>query len=233
MVLLVVISLGGGYLAYPYFNAPDPEEVSRITSSQRKYPTSLDRPGDSGITDSPDSGPSSTPPSATQKAEEKFNQNRIDKKRSMRVSDDNHDEEDLSGTRSQNNGLGSQTFRAGSERDFSNYKLSKKTHPLSLSPRDPRLLLIKGFYEGFYDSSTVDLEIGGSESSIQFVNNSVPNEEMSFSAPNETFFTNVHDNGNLLMIEKGKSKLYIDLQSWPTLKLMMGTKTEVLLRKTR
>lgn len=238
VIFLILLATFAGYLTYPYLNSD--RDISKVKSSitaGRKYPSGPTTESDykPGAIEEKERPESKTPPAQTVGQLAVRNDQALDSDSAseQKRSENTEGNSSPSKSSSRNYHFSGPTFRAGTERDFTTYKLKKTDHKIDLSSRDPRLLLIKGFYEGFFDRSTVDLEIGGSESSIQFVDDSSINEELSFSAPNEEFFANVHDNGNLLLIEKGKSKVYINIQSWPTLKLIMGTKTEVILRKTR
>jgi hypothetical protein len=228
LIITVLISLAAGYFAYPYFNKTNGIPVSQSTADIRsESEASLSRPTAKNTSRKPEKKFPAKPSESTETASDLIGTT-VDKVESSLPNENaetNYDDKKDSSANNVSSFVG-QSPTSVTKRDFSDYKLG--TYPLSLevSSSDPRLLLIRGTYSGFFEDNTVELRVFKERSSLDFSNN----KELSYAAKNEDFFTNVNDDGNRLLIRNGENKIFVDISRWPLIELQLGLNTKIYLR---
>ncbi|MES2525486.1 MAG: hypothetical protein V4598_00300 [Bdellovibrionota bacterium] len=230
LIIVVLLALAAGYFAYPYFN-------SNSVSSSVKTPQLEKGDSQSTVKAHPVKGDvpeikEDVPVGDSPQTTENVDVSRNDETQNLNERNEGDDSETTSKRKSQHV-PNSSTFQgiknSLTDRDFSTYTLSKTKQRIEISPEDPRLAMIKGFYQGNFDGNQIELYIGATESSITFSEN----EALSFSATNERFFSNVNENGNRILIQNGDNKIFLDIKNGPGILLHMGLNTKVILVRTR
>lgn len=230
--LLIIFALAVGYSLYPYLNRRDFSATTKEiqVENEKTIPEESSRP------ESRNQDKLNGPPAAAKKNEEAApTQVIIRESGELRGSGESSSGFDTS-KRGRSTGAASAVFSGSpgiTRKDFS-YYIQKNPGRLELSPNDPRLELIQGTYEALFEGQDIRLNIGSTESSLRFLTGGGDlNEQMSLEAKNEVFFSNHAPDGNLLLIEKGELKYFLDLKEFPRLRLRMGRNSVVGLRRIR
>lgn len=232
--LLIVTIFAGviGYFAYPYFHSPStPTENSVLKNtnvSERKTETLPTETSNSEkTTEANVTADQNVPTELLPASEARATEDAVAKQNPNSIEADSGIKQNPSPSTTFSNSPHASGLQ---KNDFSSYKLTNNESRLSISETDPRLLLLQGKYEGIYKGSNAQLFIGNQMSSL-ILTGTIASDDITLRKPNEQFFSNVFENGNLLTIESDKQKIQIDISGWPKLKMLVGQEETVYLSK--
>lgn len=226
LFFVIVISVIAGYFIYPFFNPP--METARVIESE-----TTPQKAKSSVSATEAEEKSESLPKAVAEREKPVIVPEASSDQLERTDDSSQRNSGTNGSerrkRSRSGYGNTKTFTgmgaSATIRDFSFYKLKKSEEQLAISETDPRLLLIRGTYTGLYEGDSYELQITDRFTILRV------NEMDVITGPNETFLSNVNENGNSIQIANGKSKTYLDIKNWPNLTLSIGPIKSIRLSK--
>lgn len=201
---LIMISLAVlvGFFAYPYFHPPTAPsaEIVKVTTSKIDHDKSLDdnSEADADIED------------RTQSTEHNKPEN------SLSETDETQDSNTDPASDESGNPNVPSAATSGNKKDFSSYKLHDEKKTYAISESDPRIRYLNGKYIGAVHGYSVVLEINQAISSLNF------SSVVTYSSAKTDYIFNVNNNGNIILIQYGEAKFYLDLSSLPDLKINEG-----------
>jgi hypothetical protein len=221
LLIIVIISLCAGYFAYPYFNQDSKVNLSENDSTpqsqknKKTHSVKSEIPAARNIeVENTESSPAASIEDSNQTVVEDNEERHHESNSEIRDGE----------TASHSGSTITGASEAITRKDYSFYKLQNTPEKIKLAPTDPRITMLRGLYSGKTDEGSFVLNVGKNQSSLRI------NGEILFSDKNEVFFTNVNGDGNKLLIDNGKSKIFIDLKDWPSLVVSMGLKSFVIVQ---